>query len=187
MSVFWVALGFAASLSYAEPIHFDGVDGPPAWAGRVNQSIRDSLAARGADLWPADSLTWLKDRNEWPGTERTPERVAALAKRTRRTTIAWAKVEAPVGTFDRPWWSVFWTRRIWTAQADIFVANAEGKARVTHLALERKTQLRFTGTNGPDLWPITEPEKAVAEFAILKDLSGQAAKLVSETGTSAKP
>lgn len=176
-----------AGTAVAEPVHFDGVEGPPAWAGRVEQAIRDSLVARDADLWPIDSLSYLKARNEWKGAQRDAQSIAALAKRTKRTTVAWAKVESPVGTFQRPWWSLLWTRRVWTAQADIFVADATGKPRVTRLALERKVWLGFTGTNGADLWPITEPEKSQAELAMLRELAGRASQAISESGAAPAP
>lgn len=177
----------SASLALSEPIHFDGVDGPPAWAGRVEVAIRDSLLRRNADLWPLDSLEWLKARNEWNGSQRDPQKIAVLAKRTKRTTVAWVKSAAPVATFDRPWWSLLWTRRIWTLQADIYLADATGQPKTSRLSLEKKVWLGFTGTNGADLWPVTEPERSRAEAELLAELAGLAARNISESGATKEP
>ncbi len=144
--------------------------------GRDASKRRSAIpCARGADLWAAESLVFLKERDEWPGVDRTTRQVSWLAKRTKRTTIAWAKSTAPEGRFQRPWWSILWTRRVWTVQADVFVADATGKASSTHLAVERKFWLGFTGTNGADLWPVTEPERSKAEAVLLAELASQAA------------
>lgn len=158
----------------AQSIHFDGVDGPPVWSGRLDASIRDSLRARGADLWASDSLALLKDRNEWPGSDRTAATIGWLAKRTKRTAIAWAKANTPEGRFQRPWWSILWTRRVWTAEADILVSDATGKPKTTRVAVERKIWIGFTGSNGADLWPVTEPERSKAEKLVLAELTSKA-------------
>lgn len=165
--------------SFAQSIHFDGVEGSPAWAGRVDSSVRDSLRARGADLWAAESLAYLKDRNEWPGPERTAQQIGLLAKRTKRNTIAWARSNSPEGRFQRPWWSVLWTRRVWTAQADVFVADATGKVTVSKVSVTRKIWLGFTGTNGADLWPVTEPERSKAEALVLAELTGKVVAILA--------
>lgn len=177
----------AASATRAEPIHFDGVDAPPAWAGRLESAIRDSLLRRNADLWPLDSLEWLKARNEWNGSQRDPQKIAALAKRTKRTAVAWVRSTAPAARFDRPLWSLLWTRRIWTLQADIFLADATGQPKTTRLSLEKKVWLGFTGTNGADLWPVTEPERSRAEADMLAELAGLAAQTISESGATKSP
>lgn len=177
----------SAAVALSEPIHFDGVDGPPAWAGRVEVAIRDSLLRRNADLWPLDSLEWLKARNEWSGSQRDPQKIAALAKRTRRTTVAWVRSAAPEARFDRPWWSLLWTRRIWTLQADIYLADATGQPKTSRVALEKRVWLGFTGTNGADLWPVTEPERMRAEAALLAELAGIAAQSISESGAAKEP
>ena len=176
-----------ASSVRAEPIHFDGVDGPPAWAGRLEKAIRDSLLRRNADLWPLDSLEWLKARNEWNGSQRDPQKVAALARRTKRTTVAWVQSTAPMARFDRPLWSLLWTRRIWTLQADIYLADATGQPKTSRLSLEKKVWLGFTGTNGADLWPVTEPERSRAEADMLAELAGLAAQNISESGATKSP
>lgn len=159
---------------HAQSIHFDGVDGSPAWAPRFEQSIRDSLKRRGADLWAAESLAYLKERNEWPGTERTVAQISWLSKRTKRTTIAWARSTSPQGRFERPWWSILWTRRVWSVSADIFVADATGKTTSSSISVERKIWIGFTGTNRADLWPITDPERAKAEALLLAELTSKA-------------
>lgn len=176
-----------ASSVRAEPIHFDGVDGPPAWAGRLETAIRDSLLRRNADLWPLDSLEWLKARNEWNGSQRDPQKIAALARRTKRTTVAWVQSTAPMARFDRPFWSLLWTRRIWTLQADIYLADATGQPKTSRLTLEKKVWLGFTGTNGADLWPVTEPERSRAEADMLAELAGLAAQNISESGATKSP
>lgn len=172
--------------SFAQSIHFDGVDGSPAWAERVEASVRDSLRARGADLWAAESLVFLKERNEWPGPERTTQQISFLAKRTKRTVVAWAKSNTPEGRFQRPWWSVLWTRRVWTAQADVFVADATGKITVSKASVTRRIWLGFTGTNGADLWPVTEPERSKAEALVLAELTSKVAAILAASGGEAK-
>ena len=183
------ALGLVSLTSRvpAEPLHFDGVDGPPAWAGRLETAIRDSLLRRNADLWPLDSLEWLKARNEWDGSQRDPQKIAALAKRTKRTTVAWVRSGAPSARFDRPWWSLLWTRRIWTLQADIYLADATGQPKTSRVSLERKVWLGFTGTNGADLWPVTDPERSRAEADLLAEMAGLAARNISESGAAKEP
>lgn len=171
----------------AEPIHFDGVDGPPAWAGRLETAIRDSLLRRNADLWPLDSLEWLKARDEWSGTQRDPQKIAALAKRTKRTTVAWVRSTAPSARFDRPLWTLLWTRRIWTVQADIYLADETGQSKTSRLSIEKKVWLGFTGTNGADLWPVTEPERSRAEADMLAELAGLAARNIAESGATKAP
>lgn len=175
------------SAARAEPIHFDGVDAPPAWAGRLESAIRDSLLRRNADLWPLDSLEWLKSRGEWNGSARDPQKIAALAKRTKRTMVAWVRSTAPSARFDRPLWTLLWTRRIWTLQADIYLADATGQPKTSRLSIEKKVWLGFTGTNGADLWPVTEPERSRAEAQILAELAGRAAQVISEAGAPKNP
>ena len=68
--------------------------------------------------------------------------------------------------------------------ADVFVADATGKASSSRIAVERKFWLGFTGTNGADLWPITEPERSKAEAVLLAELASQAAAILA---TSPKP
>lgn len=154
-------------------MHFDGVDGPPAWSGRLDAAIRDSLRGRGIDVWAAESLSILKDRNEWPGSDRTPATVLWLTKRTRRPVVAWARCSAPDARFERPLWSLLWTRRVWTAAADILVADPSGKPKTTQVSVEQKNWLGFTGTNGADLWPVTEPERGRAEKRLLAELASR--------------
>ncbi len=79
---------------------------------------------------------------------------------------------------------MLWTRRVWNVQADVFVADATGKASSSRIAVERKFWLGFTGTNGADLWPITEPERSKAEAVLLAELASQAAAILA---TSPKP
>lgn len=161
------------------------MDGSPAWAGRLETAVRDSLKIRNPELWPADSLTRIKERGEWTGGERDVRRIADLARRTRTQVVAWVRSEAPQARFQRPWWSLLWTRRVWTVRADLFVADATGKPKATSLAVERKIWLGFTGTNGADLWPVTEPERSAAEAALLAELAGKAAQAIEST--SGKP
>jgi len=151
----------------------------------VETAVRESISVRNPELWPADSLARLKDRGEWNPSERDARRVADLVRRTKCPVVAWVRADAPVGRFQRPWWSLLWTRRVWTAQADLFVADATGKPTVTRLSLERKVWLGFTGTNGADLWPITEPERSAAELALLAELAGKAAQAIADA--EAKP
>ncbi len=164
-------------------MHFDGVEGNPAWAARVEQAVRESLTVRNPELWPADSLARLKERGEWAGSERDARRIGDLARRTRTQAVAWMRTDAPQGQFQRPWWSVLWTRRVWTTRADLYVADATGKPKVTRLALERKVWLGFTGTNGADLWPVTEPERSSAEAALIAELAGKAAQAITDSET----
>lgn len=186
----WVLLtGLLAITSAvrAEPLHFDGVDGPPAWAGRLETAIRDSLLRRGIELWPLDSLELLKTRGEWKGSLRDPQKIAALAKRTKSTSVAWVRSTAPAARFQRPWWSVLWTRRIWTIQADTYLADADGQSKSSRIEIEKKVWLGFTGTNGADLWPVTEPERSRAESEMLAEIAGLAAQNISESGATKEP
>lgn len=172
---------------HAQSIHFDGVDGSPAWAPRVEQAIRDSLKRRGADLWAAESLVYLKERNEWPGPERTAAQLSLLSKRTKRTTIAWARSTSPQGRFERPWWSILWTRRVWNVAADIFVADATGRTTSTQVSVERRIWIGFTGTNRADLWPISDPERAKAEALLLAELTSKTMGTLAPQAAPAPP
>jgi len=96
------------------------------------------------------------------------------------------KSNSPEGRFQRPWWSVLWTRRVWTVDADILVADAAGKPKAAHVSVERKIWLGFTGTNGADLWPVTEPERSNAEKLLLAELTGKIAATLATTPESAK-
>ncbi|MCB9496518.1 MAG: hypothetical protein H6686_06485 [Fibrobacteria bacterium] len=153
----------------------------------METAVRDSLSARGADLWPMDSLRRLKARNEW-SAEHSPASVAELSRRTGKPLVAWMAAQAPQGRFERPWWSLFWTRRHWTSAATLYLADASGTPRTVLLSVERRDWLGFTGTNRGELWPITEPERSRAEALLLAELAGKAATaLLDSTANSTTP
>jgi hypothetical protein len=141
----WFALANA-------PLQFEPVLAAPSLAGRLDSVFRDSLRARGVDLFPLDSLARLRERGEWPTGEKTPSNLAKLKTLTKREVVGWVRVDMPNPDFRRYKWFPLWASREWVIRGEVFKSGA-GAPEVDRFSFRKETSLGFVGTWGAEQFP----------------------------------
>ncbi len=180
-----LALALAGAMG-ADPVslHLEPVLAAPALSGRLDSVFRDSLRARGIDLFPLDSLRRLQDRNEWPTSEKTSATVAKLKVLTKRDRIGWVRVDMPNPEFRRLKWFPIWARREWVLRGEVF-RSTEGAPEVERFSIRRELPLGFVGTWGADQHPPSSSDVRQALDVLSQDVASRVATFL--TAPSATP
>lgn len=145
-------------------------------AGRVDTVLRDSLRARGVDLYPLDSLAWLKSRQEWPAGEKTPSNVARLKALTKRSTVGWVRIDMPDPEFRRIVWFPVWAKREWILRGEVFRSSGDSGSVVERFSLRQEMSLGFVGAWGAEQFP---PSSADVRRALDRMLPAVSARIAA--------
>lgn len=169
-----------AGLMGADPVslHLEPILAAPSLSGRLDTVFRDSLRARGVDLFPLDSLRRLQDRGEWAASEKTPAAIAKLKALTKRDRIGWVRVDMPNPEFRRVKWFPIWAKREWVLRGEVF-RSTEGAPEVERFSIRRELPLGFVGTWGADQYPPTSSDVRQALDALSQDVARRVSEFLT--------
>jgi hypothetical protein len=143
--------------------------------------FRDTLRARGADLYPLDSLTRLRERGEWPTGEKTPANLTKLKTLTKRNLVCWVRVDMPNPEFKRYKWFPLWASREWVIRGEVFKSGASAP-EVDRFSFRKELSLGFVGTWEADQFPPTSSDVRKALDLLAPDVASRVATfLFAET------
>lgn len=169
-----------AGLMSADPVslHLEPVLAAPSLSGRLDSVFRDSLRARGVDLFPLDSLARLQGRGEWASTEKTPAAIAKLKILTKRDRIGWVRVDMPDPEFRRLKWFPIWAKREWVLRGEVF-RSTEGVPEVERFSIRRELPLGFVGTWGAAQYPPSSADVRQALDQLSQDVAARVAEFLT--------
>ncbi len=142
-------------------------------AGRVDSVLRDSLRARGVDLYPLDSLGRLQARGEWPSGEKTPSAVARLKGLTKRSSVGWVRIDMPDPEFHRIPWFPVWAKREWVLRGEVYRVIGDSTPQVERFSLRQELSLGFVGTWGASQFPPSSADVRKALDALLPEVAAR--------------
>ena len=165
-----------AGLMGADPVslHLESLLAAPSLSGRLDSVFRDSLRARGADLFPLDSFRRLQDRGEWTVSEKTAAAVAKLKTLTKRDRIGWVRVDMPNPEFRRMKWFPIWAKREWVLRGEVF-RSTDSTPEVERFSIRRELPLGFVGTWGAAQYPPSSADVRQALDLLSQDLAARVA------------
>lgn len=168
-----VALVLAGLMS-ADPVslHLEPPLAAPSLSGRLDSVFRDSLRARGVDLFPLDSFRRLQERGEWTVSEKTMAAVAKLKTLTKRDRIGWVRVDMPNPEFRRMKWFPIWAKREWVLRGEVF-RSTEGAPEVERFSIRRELPLGFVGTWGAEQYPPSSSDVRQALDVLSQDVASR--------------
>jgi hypothetical protein len=175
-----------AALTGASSLHLEPTLAAPSLAGRVDSVLRDSLRARGADLYPLDSLVRLQGRLEWPTGEKTPSTVARLKALTKRTTVGWVRIDMPDPEFKRIAWFPVWARREWVLRGEVYRSSGDSGSAVERFSIRQEMSLGFVGTWGAEQFPPTSADVRKALDVLLPEVVSRIAGFLAVPDASAR-
>lgn len=166
------------------PMHFEPVLAAPSLAGRLDTVFRDSLRARGVDLYPLDSLARLRERGDWPTGEKTPAVLTKLKALTKRNLVGWVRVDMPNPEFRRYKWFPLWASREWVIRGEVFKSGAGPIPEVDRFSFRKELSLGFVGTWDVDQFPPTSTDVRKALDELAPEVASRVATFLnSETAT----
>lgn len=168
-----VALVLAGLMS-ADPVslHLEPPLAVPSLSGRLDSVFRDSLRARGVDLFPLDSFRRLQERGEWTVSEKTLAAVTKLKTLTKRDRIGWVRVDMPNPEFRRMKWFPIWAKREWVLRGEVF-RSTEGAPEVERFSIRRELPLGFVGTWGAEQYPPSSSDVRQALDVLSQDVASR--------------
>lgn len=184
-----ILVGLLAAWMGAQPpsLHMEPLLAGPSLSGRLDSIFRDSLRARGVDLYPLDSLARLQSRGEWPTGEKTTSNLAKLKALTKKERIGWVRVDMPNPEFRRFKWFPLWAHREWVLRGEIFRSTEEAP-EVERFSIRRELSLGFVGTWDGDQFPPSSSDVRAALEILAPDVATRvAAFLTAAPGTSPNP
>lgn len=158
----------------ADPVslHLEPPLAVPSLSGRLDSVFRDSLRARGVDLFPLDSFRRLQERGEWTVSEKTLAAVAKLKTLTKRDRIGWVRVDMPNPEFRRMKWFPIWAKREWVLRGEVF-RSTEGAPEVERFSIRRELPLGFVGTWGAEQYPPSSSDVRQALDVLSQDVASR--------------
>jgi hypothetical protein len=145
----------------------------PSLAGRVDSVLRDSLRARGVDLYPLDSLALLQARLEWPTGEKTPSNVARLKALTKRSMVGWVRIDMPDPEFKRLKWVPIKAKREWVLRGEVYRSSGDSGSAVERFSIRQEMSLGFVGTWDADQFPPTSADVRKALDVLLPEVASR--------------
>ena len=167
----------------ADPVglHLEPVLAAPSLSARLDSLFRDSLRARGVDLFSLDSLRRLQVRGEWPAGEKSPANLAKMKALSKRATIGWVRVDLPNPEFKRMKWFPLWAKREWVLRGEIFRSSGEGLPAVERFSLRQELPLGFVGTWDADQFPPSSADVRKALDVLSAEAAGRIANFLTAT------
>lgn len=139
--------------------------------GRVDSVLRDTLRARGVDLYPLDSLALLQARKEWPLGEKTAANATRLKALTKRSLVGWVRIDMPNPEFRRLKWFPLWAKREWVLRGEVYRSSGDTGLQVERFSIRQELPLGFVGTWGADQFPPSSADVRKAIGGLLPEVA----------------